>query len=95
MGDSDSLLFEFTNPPNSSYASMLITPFLWSTDEEEREQQTLVSNLPCFLLLQFTKIFHLDLHYFVPDSSKCNLTKLLTSSNLLVFIPFSMRKLLV
>ena len=43
MGNSDSLMFEFTKPPNSIYESLLITPFLWSTSAYERQQQLNVS----------------------------------------------------
>ena len=43
MGNSDSLMFKFTKPPNSIYESLLITPFLWSTSAYERQQQLNVS----------------------------------------------------
>ena len=43
MGDSDSLVIQTFYPPSSTYASMTITPVLWSAKFDELQEQNKVS----------------------------------------------------
>ena len=45
MGNTDTLLIQLFNPPSSTYASILITPILWSPNFAELQEQNKVRYL--------------------------------------------------